>query len=370
LRILFLYPTIFPDLIGGVEQRNYELAAALARRGHQVTLAGLLDSPRPPTATLRFLRVGRLDTVYNQAGKRSTRQALRFAARVPRLRLRDYDLVETANIPYVHLLPLAATCRLAGKPLLVTWYEYWGHYWRRYVGALRAPAYQLVEWVTAQLGTAVTTTSRLTGDRLARRRRGGDLVEVIPCGIHVAAVRAAATGVVRGEAPPLVFAGRLLADKRLELLLRALVRVVAHLPGPLLTVFGGGPDRERLGRIAGELGLGERVVFRGQVEDNAEVWRGLGQARLAVQPSEREGFGLFPLEAMAAGLPVLYCRSSETALGELVRDGEEGRCVPATPEDLATAILQLLADDGERERLGGRVRCVALVAGRLTPPPA
>jgi glycosyltransferase involved in cell wall biosynthesis len=386
LRILFLYPTIFPDLIGGVEQRNFELASALARRGHEVTLAGLLYAPRPATPLLRFLGIGRLENIYNQAGKRSTHQALRFAARVPTLSLRDYDLVETANIPYVHLLPLAASCRLAGKPLLVTWYEYWDRYWYGYVGRLRAPAYQLVEWMTAQLGTGVTTTSRLTRDRLARRRLRGS-VEVIPCGIHVTAVRAAAAEMTRGDGAPLVFAGRLLADKRLEMLLQALTRVAPHLPGPLLTLFGVGPDRERLTRIAAELGLADRVVFRGQVEDNVEVWRGFGRARLAVQPSEHEGFGLFPLEAMAAGLPVLYCQSSESALGELVRDGEEGVCAPAHPEGLAAAVLRLLGDDGERERLARRAveraaaydweeiarqfeqRCrLLLPAQRLSPP--
>ena len=43
MKILLLYPTVFPDFIGGVEHRNHELGAALARRGHEVTLAGFCD---------------------------------------------------------------------------------------------------------------------------------------------------------------------------------------------------------------------------------------------------------------------------------------------------------------------------------------
>src|SRR6185295_7300959 len=106
------------------------------------------------------------------------------ALRISSLDLAPYDVVETASLPYIHLLPLALRCRLAGKPLIVTWYEYWGAYWRGYVGRRRAPLYASVEWLSAQLGDAVTATSRLTEERLAARRgRGG--VELIPCGIRL-----------------------------------------------------------------------------------------------------------------------------------------------------------------------------------------
>jgi glycosyltransferase involved in cell wall biosynthesis len=348
VRLLFVYPTIYPDLIGGIEQRNFELASALARRGHQVTLAGLQPRPRPPGGGLSFISLGPLADVYNAAGRRSTRQALRFAARMATLRVDGHDLVETAHVPYLHLPLLAAKCALAGKPLVVSWYEYWGDYWRRYVGPLKAPAYRAVEWMTARLGTLAIASSRLTQQRLTLRRRGG--AELVPCGIRLAAVRAAAEA-GRGKAgASLVFAGRLLADKRLDLLLRALSLLPAA-DGAHLTVFGDGPDRQRLQALAAELGLAERVSFRGYVEQNEEVWRALGAARLAVQPSEREGFGLFPLEAMAARLPVVYCASSESAVNELVRDGEEGRCCAPEAPALAATLGGLLADEPARRRL-------------------
>lgn len=367
MKLLIVYETVYPDFIGGVEHRNHELAVALCRRGHQVTLAGFCGNLASTVENLSILSLGELGAIYNRAGKRSTRQALRFAASLRRLDLTPYDAVETPNMPYVHLLPLAWKCAAAGKPLLVTWYEHWGAYWGGYVGRLRAPAYRAVEWLTSQLGTAVTATSELTRGRLAAARRRwwrrgerhdeGTEVELVPCGIAVSRVRAAAAD--RGEggdgAAPLIYAGRLLAHKRLDLALRA-VQLLARGEGragtapPLLTVFGEGPDRERLEALAGELGIAGRVAFRGHVRSSEEVWRELGRARLAVQPSAREGFGLFPLEAMAAGLPVVYCGSPESAVGELVRDGVEGVAVPADPADLATALAALLAPAGEAER--------------------
>jgi len=349
LKVLILYETVYPDFIGGVEHRNYELAAALCRRGHEVTLAGFCRPLPGIPPRLKVQSLGELGALYNAAGRRSTRKAIRFAFTVPRVDVRGFDVVETANMPYVHILPLALKCALARRPLLVTWYEYWGDYWKGYVGRIKAPAYKAVEWLTGQLGTAVTATSELTRERLARnRRRGG--VELVPCGIDVAAVhQAAAAG--RGEGPPLIYAGRLLREKRIDLLLRAVAILAANHPGVLLTVFGDGPYREALVRLAEELGIADRVEFRGHVETSREVWENLGRARIAVQPSEREGFGLFPLEAMAAGLPVVYCESPESAVPELVRHGVEGLSSAPEPEALAGALARLLGDGEEWSRL-------------------
>jgi glycosyltransferase involved in cell wall biosynthesis len=359
LKVLIVYETVYPDFIGGVEHRNYELAAALCRRGHEVTLAGFCRPLPgiPPRLTVRSL--GELGALYNAAGRRSTRKAIRFAFSVPRLEVRGFDVVETANMPYLHILPLALKCALARKPLLVTWYEYWGDYWKGYVGRFKAPFYKAVEWCTGQLGTAVTATSRLTQERLAGKRlRGG--VELVPCGIHVQAVRQAAQA-RHGEGPPLIYAGRLLREKRIDLLLRAVALLAPRHPGVLLTVFGDGPYRETLVHLADELGIADRVDFRGHVETSREVWENLGRARIAVQPSEREGFGLFPLEAMAAGLPVVYCESPESAVPELVRDDVEGLCCAPEPETLAAALERLLSDDEEWERL--RRNALARAAG-------
>ena len=127
--------------------------------------------------------------------------------------------------------------------------------------------------------------------------------------------------------------------------------VVPRHPGVLLTLFGDGPHRQALVDLADELGILDRIDFRGHVETSREVWENLGRSRIAVQPSEREGFGLFPLEAMAAGLPVVYCESSESAVPELVRHGVEGLCCKPEPEALAAALERLLADREEWTRL-------------------
>jgi len=347
LRILLLYDCIYPQSVGGVEHRNFELARALGARGHRVTLGGFAEALSEPFPGVEILPVGPPGRLYTASGKRSTGEAVRLARAILRLDLSRYDVIETANIPYAHLPPLALRCRRAGKPLVVTWYEYWGRYWGRYLGA-RWPVYAAIERMTARLGTAAISSSRLTAERVSKVR--GEEVPVVRIGIPLETIRKAA--LEAGEGPPLVYAGRLLREKRVDLLLEA----VARLQGIGLAICGDGPDRGRLEEIAGRLGLKERVVFHGHLPTNVDVWRRIGESRIAVQPSSREGYGMFPLEAMAAGLPVVYCESSESALSELVEDGVQGVRTAPDPGALAAVLDRLLTDEGERRRLAENAR--------------
>ena len=155
-------------------------------------------------------------------------------------------------------------------------------------------------------------------------RRRGEAVEVVPVGVRVDAIAAAPPPERGPAAAPLVYAGRLIPDKRIDLLLEAVARLAPRIPGRLLDIVGDGPERSRLEALAGRLGVAGAVRFRGRLAGAAEVWAALGGAQVAVQPSRREGFGIFPLEAMAAGLPVVHCESAESAVGELVEHERHG----------------------------------------------
>jgi glycosyltransferase involved in cell wall biosynthesis len=118
-------------------------------------------------------------------------------------------------------------------------------------------------------------------------------------------------------------------------------------------VIGDGPETPRLGALAAELGIGERVQLLGLRDDVAEV---LQAADVFVHPAVwGEAFGLTIAEAMAAGLPVVASRVG--GIPELVTHGETGLLVP--PGDagaLAGALNLLAADAQERARLGANAR--------------
>ena len=96
-----------------------------------------------------------------------------------------------------------------------------------------------------------------------------------------------------------------------------------------------------------ELGIEERVLFTGYLSDN-DLCALYSSCRVFIYPSKYEGFGLPPLEAMTCGAPVIA--SSIPSIREVT--GETARLVaPAGSDDLAQAIVTLLRDENERQRL-------------------
>jgi glycosyltransferase involved in cell wall biosynthesis len=106
--------------------------------------------------------------------------------------------------------------------------------------------------------------------------------------------------------------------------------------------------------------VAKRVSFLGMIPRSALVDCYYNADIFAFAPIWNEGFGLPPVEAMAAGLPVVTSRSGTVA--ETVVDGKTGFLVEKNnAEELAQALLVLLKDDDRREAMGraGRQRALS-----------
>jgi len=137
-----------------------------------------------------------------------------------------------------------------------------------------------------------------------------------------------------------------------EVLLRATAEVVRSCPGFRLVLIGDGPERGRIERLVGELGLGANVVLAGQV---AQASRLLRKFHFSVLASVQESFPNAVVESMAAGVPVVATRVG--GIPELVREGVDGLLVPARePRHLAEAMLTLLREPWLADRLGRSAR--------------
>lgn len=135
-------------------------------------------------------------------------------------------------------------------------------------------------------------------------------------------------------------------------------------------LVGDGPEKDRLARRIGKLGLEEVVKLVGALPQ-AQVREFVKAADVVVLPSVvtpkgmMDGIPVALMEAMAAGCAVVSTRVS--GIPELVEDGVSGMIVPpADPKALAQSIRLLLADPSLRERLGRGARAAVLAEYTLS----
>ena len=258
------------------------------------------------------------------------------------------DRVDVFLSPY-YKRPLSAPC-----PAVVTIHDL---FFIGYPGR-RRPLYDAVMTRLARLYAAGAST--IIADSEHSRRAIVDRLGiaagrtvVIPVGLGPEFQPTAPTAVQReryGLGPRYaLYVGNFLPHKNLPRLLGAWAALPEALRSSHRLVLAGGDrtGRPALAAAADSLGLRERVVFPGLIDD-ADLPALYGGADAVVQPSLEEGFGLPALEAMACGAPVVASRRG--ALPEVV--GDAGLLVE--PEDeraLTAALSRVLGSSAERAAL-------------------
>jgi teichuronic acid biosynthesis glycosyltransferase TuaC len=145
----------------------------------------------------------------------------------------------------------------------------------------------------------------------------------------------------------IVSIGNLIPTKGHEVILKALAALSAKYPSLVCEIVGDGPLRERLGSLAKELRLAERVRFLGR-RSRTEVASLLRSATLFVLPSSYEGLGCVYLEAMASGIPAIGCLGQ--GIEEIIHHGRDGWLVaPNDVDGLVHGLGTLLENDQLRE---------------------
>lgn len=275
-------------------------------------------------------------------GTTSLRQ-LRWAPRLRTLtRERGYDVVHThtpAAAPIVRLLS-------RGTPVVHTEHSPWRQH--------RAP----VRWANAAtLGSCahVVAVSDAVATSVAPRRAPVEVVRHAPPQSAVPATperraKARADLGLPDEAAVVGSVANFEDKKDHPTLLRAAALLRSRHPGLRLVLAGFGPREAALRALADELGLGDAVVWTGSRDDVPAL---LPAFDVLAHAPRFEGFGLAPLEAMAAGVPVVA--SDVDGLPEVLGSPPAGLLVPSgDPGALAVALDALLGDPTRREDVARR----------------
>ena len=157
-----------------------------------------------------------------------------------------------------------------------------------------------------------------------------------------------------GEDGLVVFAGRLVAEKGLDLLLRA----IALVPDAHLEVVGDGPMLSTYRDLVEELSLSLRVSFLGSQTFDGVAAAYARASVVCVPTTCEEAFGFAAAEAMAMRRPLVVTPSG--ALSELCADGRGYVAADRAPRTIAASLQAALDDEEDRARRAGSAHAFAL----------
>jgi glycosyltransferase involved in cell wall biosynthesis len=149
---------------------------------------------------------------------------------------------------------------------------------------------------------------------------------------------------------------RLIPRKNIHSLVKAFRRVSVEYGRCKLIVAGRGPEEGNLKRLVHELGLTDRVVFAGFVDEGTK-YDLMKLADVYVLPSLSDTFAVSALEAMACGTPIVV--TDRVGLAGFLKDGEDAiicKSGEGLVDELADGMLKLLTDEGLRARIGERAK--------------
>ncbi|MCZ8186910.1 MAG: glycosyltransferase [Beijerinckiaceae bacterium] len=318
-----------PALLGGGAERVFALLASeTRRRGHDVIFAVDYEA----SENLDYLASG-IRQVTLPAGHARAVMGLAALLRAERPDV-TFSGLGVANLK--HMLAALATGR--HRRAIISFHGFFQSENRLLsrLGNHGAPLF------TRLCGRAIAVSDGLR-DELVRRYRASPsrTIRIYNPVYSPVGWPAVETADLAARPPRILFVGRMHPDKDLPTLLRAFAKMANT--AATLELVGDGPVRPDLERLAGALGVAERISFAGYLKDPAEAYR---RSRVLALTSRLESFGNVVAEALAHGLPVVSTAAAGPA--EILGQGEFGALVPIGDSDaMARALDAALRDPGE-----------------------
>lgn len=356
LRILHVVSAYYPAVrYGGPIRSVHGLAAALARRGHDVhvyttNIDGDCDLDVPIGAPVS------LDGVSVHYFRVAS--PLRRLCWTPGLRHRLRESIAEFDVVHIHgiyLWPMLAAARAAARARVPYVVAPRGMLVRELISRKSRWAkqawIQLFERTTLAQAAAVHVTAEVEGNEIHSLRLPARRIVCIPNGVEWPRGHESLEAGPYSHLPEryVLFLSRINWKKGLDRLIEAWQSV----PDVPLVIAGNDDEgyQPKLLQLARALGVADRVIFLGPVSD-AHKWALYERAQLFVLPSYSENFGNVVAEAMAMGCPVVV--TNEVGIAPLVEAAGAGAVTDGAPGKLAVTIRELLLDPERRLEMGRR----------------
>jgi D-inositol-3-phosphate glycosyltransferase len=221
-KIAFVSDAIYEFNKGGKEKRLNDVTKKLVENGYEVTVYCMKwweGKDIFEKDGIRYHAISPFYPLYHNE-RRSIKQAVLFAINSLKMINKDFDIMDVDHIPHLVLFSTKLVCVLRRKTMVVTWHEVWGKkYWRKYLGLCMGTMAYMVEKVSSKLPNRIISVSDHTTNDLRKVLGVRKPIYTIPNGIDFDYIQKSRPS---PEASDIIFAGRLLSNKNIDVLLHAI----------------------------------------------------------------------------------------------------------------------------------------------------
>ncbi len=345
-----IFSDTFPPAVNGVANAAYLMAKNLAEAGHEVAVFAAVKKlkNRPDIAADKF-KVYRLPSLPAPVYK-GERMALPLGLCLYYLRKFKPDIIHTHTLFGVGTEAVLAA-KILKIPLVGTHHTFYDHYLKHVkldFGWMKKLSWKMTAGYYNRCNL-VLSPSKVLADTLVDKGLTcsiAALQNTIDTDLFRPAdseEKAKAKKRFSVQTSSVCYMGRLSYEKSINQVIRAFALMQEQLPELNLMLIGDGPERKKLEKLAGELGIKKQVIFTGMVFKN-DLVEAVQANEVFLSASKSENMPLSILEVMATGLPLILVR--EKGLAQLVQEDVNGFFVKTDdPADMAVKTLKLLIDE-------------------------
>lgn len=360
MKILYFTQLFYPAVFGGGEYIFYHWAKELVKKGHEVfVITQRLHETKSHEIVdgINIFRVG-------SAPKLSGTLPVGLYSNISFLISSYFQGIKIGkkyNVDVIHsntYIPVFSAQWCANKlhiPHIATvhdvYYTSKKDFWKNWSEQSQ------MSWISKIAGPKIEkmiAKKKVTAFHTVSEKSKSDLLElgvsreisVIPNGIDVNDYNIETTE----SKNQVIFVGRLIFYKNIEIIIDAINKVVKKIPDVKLVIVGDGPQKLELIKKVESLDLQSSVTFTGNISEQEKIQL-INESRILLNPSLIEGFGIVVLEGFACKKPILV--SDSKPLSDLITESEDGYVLPAHDSDKwAEKIIGLLLNPKMAENMG------------------
>jgi glycosyltransferase involved in cell wall biosynthesis len=273
-------------------------------------------------------------------GRRSKLSTLKFAISCFKVAFLKPAIIEADQMPSLNILVLWVVAKICRAELTVTWNEVWDRdYWVKYAGPLGNLGFA-IDKLSLCLPDQIFSVSEFTRTRLINLGINPERITDLDHDLDVERIRTSQTELAGAD---VMFAGRLLNHKRVDVLIRSISILKTWGKECNLIIVGEGPELDSLKQLTRDLLIVKQVSFYPFFANKETLWGLMNKTRIFDSPSEREGYGIAVSEALAAGMHVIVVDAPDNASKIQIKGKSNGTLLPNNdPTNHAKSILDTL----------------------------